>query len=101
MEIYIFLKIKKLTIDDDKPPNFIRKKTIIYPIGMLRRNVEGSKWGDPYCDNYSSRKVEEDNIMFILDEKLRLNLTFHHIHFGFRHLHTCFVGEVRVVSRSF
>ena len=72
MEIYIFLKIKKLTIDDDKPPNFIREKTIIYPIGMLRRNEEESKWGDPYCDNYSSRKVEEDNIMFILDEKLHL-----------------------------
>ena len=100
MEIYIFLKIKKLTIDDDKPPNFIRNKTIIYPIGMLRRNVEESKWGDPYCDNYSSRKVEVDNIMFILDEKLRLNLTFHHIHFGFRHLHTSSVGEVRVVSHS-
>ena len=38
--------------------------------------------------------------MFILDEKLCLNLTFHHIHFGFRHLHTCSVGEVRVVSHS-
>ena len=28
MEIYIFLKIKKLTIDDDKPSNFIRNITI-------------------------------------------------------------------------
>ena len=88
MEIYIFLKIKKLTIDDDKTPNFIRNITIIYPIGMLRRNIE------------ESRKVEEDKITFILDEKLCLNLTFHHIHFGFRHLHTCSVGEVRVVSHS-
>ena len=52
-----------------------------------------------YHEILDRRKVE-NKIIFILDEQLRLNLTFHHIHFGFRHLHTCSVGEVRVVSHS-
>ena len=38
--------------------------------------------------------------IFKLDKKLRLNLTLHHIHFGFRHLHTCAVGELKVISDS-
>ena len=99
-EVYLFLKTKKFIIDDDKPLKFIRDKTIIYLIGFVRRNSEESTLGNPYFDEYPPRKVEEDKIMFILDTNLRLNLTFHHIHFGFRHLHTCSVGEVRVVSHS-
>ena len=99
-EIYIFLKIKNFIIDDDKPLKFIRDKTIIYLIGFVRRNLEEPTLGNPYFDDYPPRKVEEDKIMFVLDEKLCLNLTFHHIHFGFRHLHTCSVGEVRLIIHS-
>ena len=94
-EIYIFLRTKTSTIDvkniyftvDSKH----REKIALYPSGLVTSYKERSS---------SARKIEENNIIFMLHEKLRLNLTFLHIHFEFRQLCTCSVGEVRVVSHS-
>ena len=97
-ETYFFLKNKTLKTDDDKI--FIREKTMVHPLGMVRRYKERSLSTSITYHNILHRRKVENKIIFILDEKLCLNLTFHHIHFGFRHLHTCSVGEVRVVSHS-
>ena len=97
-ETYFFLKNKTLESDDDKI--FIREKTMVHPLGLVRRYKERSMATSMTYHIFLSRRKVENKIIFILDEQLRLNLTFHHIHFGFRHLHTCSVGEVRVVSYS-
>ena len=99
-EIHIFMKTKKLTINGDKPLKFIKNKTVVYPLGLVRRNLKKSVLVNPYFDGDPERKLEEDKIMFILHEKLRLNLTFYQIYFRFRHFHTCSLGEVKVISHS-
>ena len=96
-ETYVFIKIKILTITiNDEKYHFLNKyekeQTIVYPVGMVRR-VRWMLYGD-------FKREEEVKIHFTLNEKLHLNLTFHQIYFGFRHLHSCAVGEVRVISHS-
>ena len=94
--MYFFLKNKTLKTDDDK----IREKTMVHPLGLVSRYKERYISTTMTYHMFLHRRKVENKIIFILDEQLRLNLTFQHIHFGFRHLHTCSVGEVRVVSHS-
>ena len=93
-EIYTSMNAKKLkiTIHDDKYNKFEIEKTIVHPLGVVRR----IRWKYRYVH----LEAEEDKILFTLNKNLCLNLTFLQIHFGFRHLHTCAVGEVRVTSHT-
>ena len=98
-EKYIFMKRKKLLIDIDT--GFKRKKTLVHPLGSVERHQMKPLFGNPYFDNYLTRRASPTlKITFLLDERLRLNLTFHHIRFTFRRFSTCALGEVRVVSHS-
>ena len=73
--------------------------TIVDPLGLVIRSREEHQCHSPgILTRHDPSK--EDKIIFLLDKKLRLNITFLHIHFGFMHLHTCSVGEVRVISHS-
>ena len=85
LEQYIFLKTETLPGDISQKSSM--ENIMMYPKGLTRRTRKMS-------DN------QEDKIVFVLDRKLRLNLTFHHIHFGFRNLHDCSVGQVTVISHS-
>ena len=93
-EMYLSMKIKKLkiTVHNNKYNTFEIEKTIVHLLGMVRRKL--------WKFSYKHLKAGEDKILFTLNEKLCLNLTFHQIYFGFRHLHSCAVGEVRVISHS-
>ena len=81
----IFLKTNTLPRDISQKSNM--ENIMMYPKGLTRRIRAMS-------NNH------EDKIMFVLDRQLHLNLTFHHIHFGFRNLHGCSVGQVTVISHS-
>ena len=85
LEQYIFLKTETLPRDISSKSSM--ENIMMYPKGLTRRTREMSN-------------SQQDKIMFVLDRKLRLNLTFHHIHFGFRNLHDCSVGQVTVISHS-
>ena len=85
LEQYIFMKTE--TLPRDISPKSSMENIMMYPKGLTRRTREMSN-------------SQQDKIMFVLDRKLRLNLTFHHIHFGFRNLHDCSVGQVTVISYS-
>ena len=106
-EIYIFLRNKTSKIDV-KIIYFAtntkhRERTALHPLGLVtsyRERFNSVKYSKVHFKNYMERKIVEDKISFSLDKKLCLNLTFLHIHFEFRKLHTCSVGEVRVVSHS-
>ena len=82
-----YLSIKINILPRDRSPKSNIENIMMYPKGLTRRTRAMS-------DN------QEDKIMFVLDRKLRLNLTFHHIHFGFRNLHDCSVGQLAVISHS-
>ena len=84
-EQYISMKINTLQRDTSLKSNV--ENIMMYPKGLTIRTREMS-------DN------QEDKIMFVLDRNLHLNLTFHHIHFGFRNLHDCSVGQLAVISHS-
>ena len=104
-EIIIFLRSKTSTIDVktikfESYGNKEREKTTKHPVGLVTSYRERSISGKFYLYNNIEEDIEEDKIIFMLDKKLRLNLTLHHIPFEFRHLRTCSVGEVRVVSHS-
>ena len=97
-EIYMFMNNKTLRIED-KAKRFKSssiEKTIMLPLGWVRDYRESPS----ITKIHPPRRKTKNKRIFTLHEKLRLNLTFLHIHFGFRHLHTCTVGEVRVVSHS-
>ena len=71
-DIHISLKTKQLEIKDYNPSWHESKwKTLIYPLGIIKRNSEKSP-------QYPTFKIE-----FLLDVKLCLNLTFHQIHLEF------------------
>ena len=100
-EIYFFLMIDK--IDKITNNRIVTSKnkslTMVDPLGLvIRYRREYPYYIQGIITGHHPGK--EDRIIFLLNKKLRLNITFQHIHFGFRHLHTCSVGEVRVVSHS-
>ena len=103
-EIYFFLatdKIDQITNNRivSKNKSLTKEITIVYPLGLVIRAREEHQCHSPsILTRHDPSK--EDKIIFLLDKKLRLNIKFHHIHFGFMHLHTCSVGEVRVISHS-
>ena len=89
-DMYTYLNAKQLEIEDYKPfyPRSMSKlKILICPLGLIRGSSEDSFY--PLF-----------RIAFLLDVKLCLNLTFHQIHLEFRHLYSCAVCEVRVMSKS-
>ena len=93
---YRSLKCTKLT--SGKTLKWSMENTILYPLGFIKKTRE-------LCikSSFNSAIVFEKpviRILFFLDRKLQLNLTFHHIHFGFRNLHDCTVGQVKVISHS-
>ena len=103
-EIYFFLttdKIDQITNNRivSKNKSLTKEITILDPLGLV---IRARKEHQYHSLNIVIRHdpSKEDKIIFLLDKKLRLNITFHYIHFGVRHLHTCSVGEVRVVSHS-
>ena len=99
-EITIFMKIKALTVDDEKPS--FKKTIIVHPLGLVRSYRERDT-SVIYYNKLPGRDLQDQfmiKIKIIMDKKLCLNLTFYHIHFGYRHLHTCSVGDIRLISHS-
>ena len=90
-EQYSFHKTNHMIIDTSA--KWSRECIMMYPMGLIKRLRDLN-------EKFFEHKIESVRIMFILDERLRLNLTFQHIYFGFRNLHDCSVGEMRVISHS-
>ena len=90
-EQYSFHKTNHMIIDTSA--KWSRECIMMYPMGLIKRLKDLN-------EKFFEHKIESVRIMFILDERLRLNLTFQHIYFGFQNLHDCSVGEVRVISHS-
>ena len=65
---YIFLKNKTLESDDDKI--FIREKTMVHPLGLVRRYKERSMATSMTYHIFLSRRKVENKMIFILEEQL-------------------------------
>ena len=90
-EKYRFLKTNQMIINTSG--KWSRECIIVCPKELIKRIKDLN-------EKFFEREIESHKIMFILDERLRLNLTFQHIYFRFQNLHDCTVGEVRVISHS-
>ena len=80
-----------------KNKSLTKEITIVDPLGLVIRYRGEPPYRIPGIIT-GHHPGKEDRIIFLLNKKLHLNITFYRIHFGLWHLHTCSVGEVRVVS---
>ena len=90
-EKYSSIKTNKMIINTSG--KWSRECIMIHPMGLIKRIKDLN-------EKFFKRKIESHKIMFILDERLHLNLTFQLIYFRFQNLHDCTVGEVRVICDS-